>query len=362
MAVLLFAGARSGFAQSRGLGLGLPLASGPAPSRDLTLGFDSLRNPFSTPDREAAPDGFRLDLSGPFRALFRDWPALPSLFGPAWKPERGPGVRTLWVTAGALTVVPVVGALSWWRHDRTAFHVNSEGWFGRDTYAGGADKASHFWASYTGTRLLTDVYRSLGNSPRQSRLIALGVVILSGALVEVGDGTAYYGFSWPDLAADAAGAFAGLGVEAAGIGDAVGIRYGYVGARRPASAEDDERIDTDYSREIYTLDVKLAGVFRRMKTNPGPARFLLLSATYGSKGYRYSSSERRERNVGVEVGLNVPEILRAAGVSERSWWGNVLLTVLEHARVPFTAIGVRYDLNHGRWHGPDAGNAYDPGP
>jgi len=55
------------------------------------------------------------------------------------------------------------------------------------------------------------------------------------------------------------------------------------------------------------------------------------------------------------------EILQAAGVSRSTWWGRALLTVLQYVRLPFTAIGFRYDLNHHQWIGPDAGNKFDPG-
>ena len=94
--------------------------------------------------------------------------------------------------------------------------------------------------------------------------------------------------------------------------------------------------------------------------NPGPARFLLLSATYCTRAYGYEPVRPdRQRNVGVDVGLNLPEIVSALGVRETTWWGIALYKVLNIARIPFTAFGVRYDLNHRRWHGPDTGEKFD---
>ena len=78
----------------------------------------------------------------------------------------------------------------------------------------------------------------------------------------------------------------------------------------------------DYSKEIYTLDLKLAGLLPRMGARPGIARFLLLSGTYETKGYRYSP-RRPERKIGIEVGLNVREVLVAVGVPEAKTWGKV---------------------------------------
>ena len=57
-----------------------------------------------------------------------------------------------------------------------------------------------------------------------------------------------------------------------------------------------------------------------------------------------------------------PEVLAAARVPEDRWWGRALYFFFNFFRIPYTQIGVRYDLNHHKWHGPDAGSSYDPGP
>ena len=51
-------------------------------------------------------------------------------------------------------------------------------------------------------------------------------------------------------------------------------------------------------------------------------------------------------------------ILEDLGVGRNTWWGYTLHTVFDNLRVPFTAVGFRYDLNHGKWTGPDSGNGY----
>jgi uncharacterized protein YfiM (DUF2279 family) len=309
------------------------------------------------PDHWAKPsrrEEFRLDISPSLQASLADGTSAKS---PSFD------LATAAVTGGALLAVPIVGALSWWRYEDEPFHVSHEGWFGADTYAGGADKASHFFVSYLGSQVLTSTYERLGHAPRDARLYALGVAAVGGVLIEVGDGGAHYGFSWEDVAMDVAGALTGIGIDAAGAGDLVGFRYGYVGAPLPPGADTTTPPrSTDYSREIYTADLKIAGLARRMNWRAGPARFLLFSMTYGSKGYRYSAAEYRQRQVGLELGINFPEVLSAAGVPEQKWWGRTLYFLFNFFRVPFTAIGIRYDLNHREWHGPNAGNVYDPGP
>jgi hypothetical protein len=45
-------------------------------------------------------------------------------------------------------------------------------------------------------------------------------------------------------------------------------------------------------------------------------------------------------------------------VKRSTWWGYGLHLIADNVRFPFTAVGMRYDLNHGKWHGPNTGN-YD---
>jgi uncharacterized protein YfiM (DUF2279 family) len=310
----------------------------------------------------AGEDQFRLDLSPALATALSDPPAAPP-FKPA--PARGPLLRgrTLWLTVGVLAAVPVVGELVWWKgNERGAFHFTDEGWFGRNTYAGGADKASHFFLGYFAASELSKWYERFGNSPAQSRTLAVGLTALGGALIELGDGmTEVYGYSWTDVAFNFAGSLAGVGLEAAGLNDLLGLRFGVVSAQIPPPPNRAYGWGHDYSEDIYSLDFKFDGALRRLHVRPGPGRFFLVSLTYGSKGYRFSPVDVRERNIGVDLGLNVPEILLAVGVPKTSWWGRILLTFFEYFRVPYTAFGFQYDLNSGRWHGPSTGDRFDPG-
>ena len=98
-----------------------------------------------------------------------------------------------------------------------------------------------------------------------------------------------------------------------------------------------------------------------MDFNPGPARFLLLSTTYGVKGYPYSPPEVRQRQIGIELGINFEEVLKAVGVPRHKWWGVVLYTLFDIIRIPYTAWGFRYDLNGKTWYGPDTGDSFPGG-
>ena len=282
----------------------------------------------------------------------RDSPPPPRLFD----------TKTTVVTAGVVVIAPVIGYFAWWKDSsRSSFEFANERWFQRDTYAGGADKASHIFLGYISTLTLQGIYRSLDKSPAEARGLALGVMVFTGALIEIGDGFSKYGFSWEDITANAIGATLATGLDAWGLKDTVGLRFGYVKALIPDACCRYGGYGDDYSKEIYSADLKLAGFLPRVGVKPGPARFLLLSVTYGSKGYRYSAAPLRQRNVGIGVGLNLREVLLAVGVPERKWWGKALLAIGTYFRFPYTSFGWHYDLNHGTWSGPDTGDHFSPG-
>ena len=239
-----------------------------------------------------------------------------------------------------------------------SFHFHSEGWFGRNTANGGADKGAHFVDYYIISRELTFLYAKLGYSTTASRWLGLGVAVLTGLTTEIGDGTNQYGFSYEDLIADVTGAATATLVQTLGIDDMVGFRHGFILPAETRTCCQEHGLGRDYSNEIYTGDFKLAGLARRLGWNIGPLKYLLLSVTYGSKGYPKGTIETRERQVGIEIGLNFQEILDDVGARRDRWWGYVAHMVLDNIRFPFTAGGFRYDLNHGKWHGLDSGNSF----
>lgn len=271
------------------------------------------------------------------------------------------GATTRFTAAYMLGVVGT-GFVMWWGENEGRFSLANEGWFGRETYAGGADKASHAVLGYIGEELIEEGYRRLGHSPERARWLAVGGVAAAGVLVELGDGFSFYGASWEDAVTNVVGALFSSQVSRWGLRDTIGMRFGRVKALIPdACCRGGINIGSDYGRDIHSLDVKLAGLLPRLGVKPGPARFLMVSLTYGSKGYRFSPETHWERNIGMDLGLNLPEILRALGVRDDTWWGKPLLYAFSIFRIPYTAFGFRYDFNSGRWSGWDTGDHFDPG-
>ena len=152
----------------------------------------------------------------------------------------------------------------------------------------------------------------------------------------MGDGFTRHGFSPEDFAMDAARATTASLIAVTHTKDLLGMRTSHLPS------------DT-YTHDVYSADFKISGLAQRLGINIGPLRWLLFSVTYGTKGYRVQPPIEHERQVGFEIGLNVQQILNDVGVKQNTWWGYSRHLVGDNLRFPFTAVGMRYDLNHGKW-------------
>jgi len=248
-----------------------------------------------------------------------------------------------WLLAGlvAFGEVAVTAAKATITFDHTSFNVKDEGLFGTNTEFGGADKAAHFADYYVITKEFSFIYGKLGFSDTAARLMAAGTAFTGGLVNEIADGFTKYGFSWGDLLMDGLGTGTALLILTARLDDLIGFRTSHFGG---------------YKHDVFSMDLKLAGLARRLNINIGPLRYLYLSGTYGVKGYPTNVVEDRQRQIGIEIGLSLEELLNSLGARRDTWWGATLHILGDNIRFPFTAVGFRYDLNHGKWHGPNSGN------
>ncbi len=267
---------------------------------------------------------------------------------------------TTWLTAGVLVAMSAWAALGVQKDEFTPWMVTHEKFFGEDTYAGGADKCSHFILSAFMARELGWAYEKQGHPKKQSLALSLGVTVVAGFIQEIGDAFTPYGYAWEDIVADTLGGVTGAALSYYDLNDLIGLRFGFIPNEVPANPCCVESLGENYSNEIYSGDLKIAGLAKRMRFNPGPARFLLLSATYCTKAYGFAPARPdRQRNVGLDIGLNLPEILtalrfrRPPGGERSSTRPSIVF------RIPFTSFGIRYDMNHKKWHGPDTGQGFD---
>jgi hypothetical protein len=161
-------------------------------------------------------------------ALLQDAPSDPSTAddppGRAAEKEPPSKLAAFLVSAGA---VAGSTADSFIQGPHQKFHFGNEGWFGASTYAGGADKASHFVDFHVISKEFALLYEKLRFRRDDSIWMGLGVALLTGLVTEIGDGTTKYGFSYEELVMDTAGAASGALVVALKADDLVGFRKGF---------------------------------------------------------------------------------------------------------------------------------------
>ena len=354
-------------------------ATAPAAADDFGSGFGPAA---SFPWTSSPPSGFRLadasllsqdgEPSGP-RHFRLDSPLAPgSAFVPAapprWNVELAPVASTpvrpdkSWLVAGSFSAVFLgLEYLAFWASAEVAdeFQWANEGWFDPDTYTGGADKGSHLVGGYIAGRVLESALLWGGTRPGKAQFLSAAMIVATGTLIEVGDAYHGFGFSWQDALITAAGGVAGSVLAHHKLDDTITMRLGKVGIDEPNDSSLVIADPNHYSGEVYTLDLRLAGLLPRLGKSPGAARFFLASLTYGSKGYPWVEEGYRQRRVGLEVALDTYEIGLALGIRPDSWWGGPTLAFLRYFRLPFTGIGFQYELNSRKFMGPNSFYSYD---
>ena len=273
-------------------------------------------------------------------------PGTPTTPPPANVPEeqvsRGLQWKNAAVIGGIGATVGFYGVTSWWKDGFSgSFRTVDEGWFGQNTYAGGADKVGHAFFTYTGARLLTRGFEALGNDPGHA--LRLGVWTSLGVMtaVEVVDGfSKKYRFSMEDAVANAVGAaFAVLVEKDPRIDALLDFRLLY---RRSDDARRAGETDfiADYSGQTFLLAVKADGV-PRLREVP-VARYLELQVGYNTRGYEPNDGTMNDphRRIYYGVGINLSRLLSDTVFRGDLKGGKIQRgtdTVLEYLEVPWTA-------------------------
>jgi hypothetical protein len=242
-----------------------------------------------TPDRGSATDrgSGQVTPGSPWLDLGAA-PLLPDLGEPHARPRLAAGIMVgLYLNFTAWTYV------AWYDHHKelAQYRFGGDGWLGDRTYAGGADKFGHVWATLGLARLGTEVLTQVGGYDRwRASLVATGLSGLLFLLVEVKDGF-YYEFSFSDLTGDAIGA--GLALAMSNwprLDELVDFRVEYAPSaayRRQLTHHGDLNVAEDYTGQTYLLAFHL-GAIHALRDQPwgGWSRFVDVTAGFGSRGYK----------------------------------------------------------------------------
>jgi Predicted periplasmic lipoprotein (DUF2279) len=262
-------------------------------------------------------------------------PAAPYATAPT--PQKHDGLskeqKVLLLNAGGVLAITSYG-LVFWDYFQTAPKADGEGWFGRTTKYGGADKLGHFWSTYAVGHLFSYVYRWWDFDRDQANtlgaLSSLGVQ----TLMEAGDAfSADYGFSYEDELMNIAGAGAAyvLG-KYPELARKIDFRFEY----RPTKFRDLTRdVLTNYDNQRYLVALKLDGfdMFHNSYLS-----YLELQAGYYARGYEEwdpGKPDNRRRHLYFGVGLNVSKFVQ----------NFVDTRFFDYVQVPYTSVGASKGLD-----------------
>ena len=162
--------------------------------------------------------------------------------------------KLLITNVASIALISVAG-LATWDYGSSEFHTKSEGWFGRDSIYGGADKLGHAWGTYVFADALSALYTSWGyDKKRASAYSSISSWIVMG-LMEVGDASsADHGFSYEDLTMNSIGALTSFFLQRhPEIDKKIDFRVEYTFNEPP------EGLVTDYDNLKYFTAIKFSG-------------------------------------------------------------------------------------------------------
>lgn len=254
---------------------------------------------------------------------------IPPLTKPrAEEPYRGPpptepSKAKLTLRYGLLAGVPlsvmIYGKELWRWGERGGWRWGSEGWFGRNTDHGGADKLGHTFAMYTITRGTTRILEFTGLDHDRALLYGMLMGAGIGIGIEVGDAyTGRYGFAYEDLVADLSGVALGVLLEKQPVLDSlIGFSIEYFPTRsfREYPGKSWLEFEADTGGFSYILNFRLAGLHNVGLKLPRVLDFFTADVGYFTRGFS-SFDEARQINERIRywfvgASLNVPKIIGA---------------------------------------------------
>jgi hypothetical protein len=273
------------------------------------------------------------------------WPALAQE-QPAAAPRLGEDqvrFRTAALMIASIGGTALYGRAKWWQDGiGGSFRTVNEGWFGRDTAHGGADKLGHAMFAYTGTRLLTRAFEWAGNEPDAALKLAAWTAVGTLMGVEVVDGhSKKWGFSKEDALLNLTGGALGWWLETHPAADALlDLRVQYSPSMGPQGRRSFNPFG-DYSGLRYLLVFKASGMPALREQSL--LRYVEFQVGYGARNFETESRAlvAPTRHVYYGVSLNLSEVLRSTvfdGNANASRSQRLTETALEYVQVPAAAI------------------------
>lgn len=253
--------------------------------------------------------------------------------------------------------------VAWYRDhpelDPNKDHFGGDGWFGVHTYAGGADKLGHAWATMTLARAGTAILDRGGWNHTRAALLS---AFMADALffgVEVKD-YYYYEFSPGDFTLDTAGAVLGAALDLwPRLDELVDFRVQYWPSPQYARNLDPAspcskhvkgmpscsrlNIAEDYSGETYLLALHLGGIHALRDARWGTwSRFVDVVGGFDTRHYKPPEPDPmvvRTQQWFLGVSLNAQGLFDYL-LPQHSTWRKVTHGLFEVTNLPFTTVPI----------------------
>jgi len=214
--------------------------------------------------------------------------------------------KTTALNIGAGAIIIGWGVLNW-DYFAQSPRADNEGWFGRNTDEGGADKVGHAFAAYAMSHGFSTIYRNWNYSRQEAALYGAWSAFGMTTLMELGDSFSDdYGFSYEDQLMNVAGVAMGYLLDSyPSAAKKINFRWEY----NPNLGDPEGDFVTDYEHSRYLLALKANG-FDKI-TNP-IFKALELHVGYYTRGYDDYSSvvpDERKRTVYGGIGVNIGYLL-----------------------------------------------------
>lgn len=242
---------------------------------------------------------------------------------------------------------------AWYRKHKplSQFRWGGDGLFSERSYAGGADKLGHMWATMGLARAGTELLNQWGGYDRlTSNIIGTALSEALFILIEVKDGF-YYEMSMGDLIGDTAGAALAFAMSQWPRFDELfdlRVEYWPSTQYRRQFKNGNINIAEDYSGETYLAALHLGAIHQLRDHRWGTwSRFVDLTVGFGTRGYKPTNpgvTYPREQLLSFGVSLNAQGLFdwlfegrksRAARVTRKITHG-----LFEVFNVPFTSVPV----------------------
>lgn len=246
-----------------------------------------------------------------------------------------------YINWGVPLVFAAYGALFWDWGRNAGFTFRDEGWFTKNTYAGGTDKLAHMYSHYLLTRSSYAFYRHSGLTHEEALKHSFILGSAVGLMIEVGDGISHYGFAVNDLISDLAGiGLAHLLNQNSYLDELIGFQLWWwnddtATGRHNKGEKLRDPID-DYNNQKYVFNFRMAAI-PGVKDFVG-TRYLNLDLGYMSRGYKTTNANNTEtvRHLYTGVSINFSQLLK--DLFPNSEFAQGAAAVTRYYQLPYSSI------------------------